>query len=149
MLEIYTIGFTQKSAEQFFKLLEKASIQCLIDVRLNNVSQLAGFTKSSDLKFFLDKILNVKYYHSIQFAPTKDILDNYKKNKITWATYEEKYLKLLKGRKIEQFLSKFIPADTKKLCLLCSEPTPEHCHRRLLAEYLKNTLNDDVKIIHL
>ena len=149
MLEIYTIGFTQKTAEQFFKILEKAQIQCLIDVRLNNVSQLAGFTKSTDLKFFLKKILNAQYCHSISFAPTKDILDQYKKNKISWSAYEERYLNLLKERKIENIFEKMLPKEISKVCLLCSEATPDKCHRRLLAEYLKAKLNIEVKIIHL
>lgn len=144
---IYTIGFAQKSAEEFFKLIQNNNIECLIDVRLNNVSQLAGFTKAKDLKYFLKKIVNTEYIHNIRYAPTKDILNDYKKNKISWNDYEIKYNKLITLRKVEEI---FIN-DTRRfnnICLLCSEPTPQNCHRRLLAEYLKNKINN-INIKHL
>lgn len=144
---IYTIGFAQKSAEEFFKFIQSNNIECLIDVRLNNVSQLAGFTKAKDLKYFLKRITNTEYIHNIKYAPTKDILDDYKKNKISWNDYEIKYNKLIALRKVEEIFVN----DTKRfnnVCLLCSEPTPQNCHRRLLAEYLKDKINNS-NIKHL
>ena len=107
MINIYTIGFTQKTAEQFFTILKNAKIDCLVDVRLNNVSQLAGYTKSLDLKYFLKEILNIEYRHSTMLAPTKDILDGYKKGKISWNDYEIKYLDLISSRHVEKDFIKF------------------------------------------
>ncbi len=140
-MNIYTIGFTKKDAETFFNILIKNKIECLIDIRLNNVSQLAGFTKAADLKYFLKQIANIDYIHNTNYAPTKDILDNYKKNKITWEEYENLYLKLIEKRKIENIFLKDAMKYTN-VCLLCSEPTAQNCHRRLLAEYLKNSIEN-------
>ncbi len=144
-IQLYTIGFTQKTAEQFFNTLLKAGVHRLIDIRLNNSSQLAGFTKKEDLKYFLTVIGNIDYRHLPELAPTKAILDEYKKNKGDWAVYEQQFLALLDGRKVENKWS----ADLfHQSCLLCSEPTPEHCHRRLVAEYLKERWGN-VEIKHL
>ena len=148
-MKFYTIGFTQKSAETFFGLLEKAQVTLLLDTRLNNVSQLAGFTKARDLKYFLKRILNAKYLHSIECAPTKDILDNYKKGKISWVEYEKKYNALLEERNIKELFPKKVDIEKETVCILCSEDTPENCHRRLLAEYLKKHLNAKIEIVHL
>lgn len=145
-MQVYTMGFTQKSAESFFGLIKKNDIQILIDVRLNNQSQLAGFTKGRDLPFFLREISNCLYSHEIQFAPTKMILDNYKKNVICWSEYEVEYKKLIKRRKVSDiFKEKY--EKYEKVLLLCSEPTPEYCHRRLLAEYLEKELGCEIKHI--
>ena len=145
-MQVYTMGFTQKSAESFFGLIKKNDIQILIDVRLNNQSQLAGFTKGRDLPFFLREISNCLYSHEIQFAPTKMILDNYKKNVICWSEYEVEYKKLIKRRKVSDiFKEKY--EIYEKVLLLCSEPTPEYCHRRLLAEYLEKELGYEIKHI--
>jgi hypothetical protein len=145
-MQVYTMGFTQKSAESFFGLIKKNDIQILIDVRLNNQSQLAGFTKGRDLPFFLREISNCLYSHEIQFAPTKMILDNYKKNVICWSEYEVEYKKLIKRRKVSDiFKEKY--EKYEKVLLLCSEPTPEYCHRRLLAEYLEKELGYEIKHI--
>lgn len=144
---IFTIGFAQKSAEKFFQILKENNVECLIDVRLNNVSQLAGFTKSKDLQYFLKTIVDADYIHNIKYAPTKDILDDYKKNKISWLEYEIKYLKLIESRKIEQIFKNDIK-NYNNVCLLCSEPLPQNCHRRLLAEYLKKQFNK-VEVKHL
>lgn len=149
MINIYTIGFTQKTARHFFNLLKEAKIDCLVDVRLNNVSQLAGYTKSTDLEYFLKEILGVSYRHSTKLAPTKEILDNFKKKKITWKEYENQYLKLINDRNIEKNFISFLPKKSQNICLLCSESEPTYCHRRLLAEYLQKNLNIDVKIIHI
>ena len=146
-MKIYTIGFAQKTAKDFFTVLNKNKIECVIDVRLNNISQLAGFTKSKDLQYFLKTIINADYIHNINYAPTKEILDNYKKGKIDWKEYEILYRKLITERQIEKLFTK----DSKKydnICLLCSESTSVNCHRRLLAEYLKIQLSE-IEVIHL
>ena len=140
-MDLYTMGFTQKSAEQFFGLIKKNNIELLIDVRLNNQSQLAGFTKGRDLKFFLEKICNCGYVHEDMFAPTKDVLSDYKKKLISWADYVTKFDVLLHRRPIEKLFLKYTDGYSRVL-LLCSEPTPEYCHRRLLAEYLVKNIPD-------
>lgn len=148
-MKLYTIGFTKKNAEQFFSLLEKSQITTLLDIRLNNVSQLAGYTKRDDLCFFLKKILNVKYIHSIKLAPTKQILDDFKSNKISWEKYEIEYYKLLEERNIKSLFPTIVDFNKDTICFLCSEEKPTHCHRRLLAEYLKRNLSQNIEIIHL
>ena len=144
-INLFTIGFTQKSAEQFFETLLKSGVQRVIDTRLNNVSQLAGFTKRKDLEYFLRKIGNIEYIHILDLAPTKDILDAYKKNGGDWETYEKQFRDLIAKRQIENKMS---PEILDGGCLLCSEPKPHHCHRRLVAEYLRDKWGN-VKICHL
>ncbi len=144
-INLFTICFTQKSAQTFFDTLIQAGVRRVVDTRLNNVSQLAGFTKRSDLEYFLQKIANIKYVHLLDLAPTKEILDAYKKNNGDWQTYEKQFLQLITDRKIEQTVS---PDLLDGACLLCSEPTPHHCHRRLVAEYLSQKLGT-IKIHHL
>lgn len=148
-MKLYTIGFTKKSAEVFFGLLKKAGITVLIDTRLNNVSQLAGYTKKDDLKFFVENILGAKYIHSTNLAPTKQILDDYKDKKISWDYYEVEYNKLLDDRDIKSYFPTLANVEKETICLLCSEPSAEKCHRRLLAEYLERNLNENVEICHL
>ncbi len=145
-MQIYTMGFTQKSAQQFFDKIKTNNIELLIDVRLNNQSQLAGFTKGKDLSYFLREICDCRYDHNTNFAPTKEILQGYKKGEITWAEYEERYTALLLRRKaIEEFERSY--SSYSRVLLLCSEPTPENCHRRLLAEHLQRGL--DIDYIHI
>ena len=144
-IELFTIGFTKKSAEDFFQSLMNSGIKRVIDVRLNNVSQLAGFTKRRDLEYFLSTIGQISYVHLTELAPTKDILDDYKKKGGDWESYENKFMDLMKQRKIEETIS---PELLDGGCLLCSEATPHHCHRRLVAEYLKQNWGE-VKICHL
>jgi uncharacterized protein (DUF488 family) len=144
-IQLFTIGFTQKSAEQFFDSLTKSGIKTLIDTRLNNISQLAGFTKKNDLKYFLKQIGDIEYIHITDLAPTKDILDEYKKNKGDWGVYEQKFLKLISDRQIEK---KVTPELLNHGCLLCSEPKPHNCHRRLVAEYLSKKW-ENIKVCHL
>lgn len=144
-INLFTIGFTQKSAEQFFETLLKAGVQRVIDTRLNNVSQLAGFAKRKDLEYFLRKVGNIEYIHILDLAPTQDILDAYKKKKGDWETYEKQFIDLIVKRKIEEKVS---PDILDGGCLLCSEAKPHHCHRRLVAEYLNNKWGN-VKICHL
>jgi uncharacterized protein (DUF488 family) len=144
-MRIFTIGFTKKSAETFFSLLSGSGAKHLVDVRLNNVSQLAGFAKKDDLKYFLRTICGIDYLHLPELAPTQPMLDAYKKEKGDWAAYEVQFLDLMRSREIEQSLSKEILTNS---CLLCSEDKPLHCHRRLVAEYLRDRWKD-VEIIHL
>jgi uncharacterized protein (DUF488 family) len=144
-MKLFTIGFTKKSAEQFFRLLKQEGLTKVIDTRLNNVSQLAGFTKKDDLKFFLKEVLGIEYFHMPMLAPTKEILDEYKKNGGDWSTYERKFVDLVKSRKIESTIKREVLSGA---CLLCSEPTPHHCHRRLVAEYLSDKWGD-IAINHL
>lgn len=144
-MKIFTIGFTQKSAEEFFPLLRQPGLARIVDVRLNNVSQLAGFTKKNDLQFFLRELLGIGYVHIPELAPTKDILDAYKKQNGDWATYEKQFNALMRERRIEETVNKELISGG---CLLCSEPTAEHCHRRLVAEYFRDTWGD-VEIIRL
>ncbi len=143
-MKLFTIGFTKTSAEGFFSRLSKANVNKVIDVRLNNVSQLAGFAKKDDLRFFMKAICNAGYEHIPALAPTQGMLDEYKKSNGSWSTYAEKFLELMAQRKIEAI-------DRSRLdggCLLCSEDKPHHCHRRLVAEYLKEKWGD-VEIQHL
>jgi uncharacterized protein (DUF488 family) len=144
-IRLFTIGFTQKKAEEFFTVLRNAGIRRVLDVRLNNVSQLAGFTKRDDLRFFLREICDADYYHLPECAPTQAILDEYKKNGGSWEAYVRQFLPLMAFRRIETLLP---PDLLDHGCLLCSEPTPEKCHRRLVAEYLKERF-EDLSIIHL
>jgi uncharacterized protein (DUF488 family) len=144
-ITVYTIGFTQKSAEEFFTRLKLAGVKRVIDIRLKNESQLAGFSKKPDLAFFLREIGDIDYAHEPDLAPTPDILDKYKKRKGDWQDYEARFLDLIRQRKVEE---KFTPEFLDESCLLCSEPTPEHCHRRLVAEYLRESWGD-VNITHL
>lgn len=146
-MEIYTIGFTQKSAEQFFGILSDNGIQRLLDVRISNNSQLAGFTKKNDLEYFLRELCDAEYVHDPQLAPTQELLKDYRDKQVSWADYERVFNNLMAERQIDDHLS---PAffETRTV-LLCSEPTPEKCHRRLVAEYLRDRWGDDVVIIHL
>lgn len=134
-MEVYSIGFTKKTAEEFFGLLKQAKIRRVVDVRLNNVSQLAAFAKREDLKYFLREICGAEYVHEPLLAPTQEMLDAYKKRKGSWEAYEVAFLQLMKGREIEDRLPRSlfgVPA-----ALLCSEESAEHCHRRLVLEYLR------------
>jgi uncharacterized protein (DUF488 family) len=145
-VEIYTIGFTKKNAAEFFQTLRRAGIRRLIDVRLNNTSQLAAFAKRDDLQFFLRELCQADYRHEPTLAPTDDILDAYKKKQISWQEYETRYVDLLIDRAAHNAVDRRlfdVPA-----VLLCSEPSPERCHRRLAAEYLAAKWGD-AKVIHL
>ena len=144
---IYTIGFTQKSAEEFFELIKQNHIDLLVDIRLNNKSQLAGFSKGSDLKYFLKEICGTEYIHCPEFAPDKELLSNYQKGTVSWERYEEEFDMLMNLRgDYEKFVDRFHAYE--RVCLLCSEPTAEHCHRRLVAEKIQSE-NDDVDIVHI
>lgn len=144
-MKVFTIGFTKKNARQFFEAIRKSGAKRVVDVRLNNVSQLAGFAKRDDLKFFLKEVCDIDYVHTPDLAPTKEMLDEYKKLKGDWDTYEKRFLDLMEKRKIEERIPKEVIAEG---CLLCSEDKPHHCHRRLVAEYLKHHWGD-IDISHL
>ena len=144
-MKVFTIGFTKKSARQFFDMLRNSGAKRVVDVRLNNVSQLAGFSKKDDLKFFLRRICNIDYVHMPHLAPTQQMLDAYKKEKGVWADYERRFVALISERRIEERT----PREAMDHgCLLCSEETPEHCHRRLVGEYLQ-TKWPELQVIHL
>ena len=132
-MKLFTIGFTRKSARRFFALLRESGAKRIVDVRLNNVSQLAGFAKKEDLAYFLHEICEIGYVHAPELAPTQEMLDDYKKRRGDWSTYETRFLDLMRERRIEQTVSRELVASG---CLLCSEDKPVHCHRRLVAEYL-------------
>lgn len=144
-MRLFTIGFTKKSAAEFFETLLAADVSRVVDVRLNNVSQLAGFTKKHDLAYFLDKIGGIVYTHATVLAPTQDLLDTYKKRGGSWPEYERSFLQLISARRIEtSWAGDLRDGD----CLLCSEAEPQHCHRRLVAEYLA-TRRHDLDVRHL
>ena len=132
-IELFTIGFTQTTARDFFTKLKNAGVKRVVDVRLNNNSQLAGFSKKDDLAYFLREIGGIEYVHLPELAPTQDILDAYKKQKGDWAVYERRFLDLMARRQVEKTVS---PDLLNQGCLLCSEHLPHHCHRRLVAEYI-------------
>lgn len=145
---IFTIGFTQKNAENFFGLLTQNKIDLLIDIRLNNTSQLAGFAKFPDIQFFLKRICQVSYVHDTVLSPTEDLLKNYKSKKISWLEYEEVFESIMLERNINKYIQeRYANLFDKNICLLCSEPTEKQCHRRLVAEHFKKVLKMDV--VHL
>jgi len=144
-IKLYTIGFTKKKAQSFFSKIQESKVRILIDIRLNNVSQLAGFTKRDDLIYFLKELCNCDYRHIPSFAPTKEILDAYKKKQINWDEYVRRFSQLIEERKIENIIT---AEELNNSCLLCSEPTPDQCHRRLVAEYFKEKFGG-IDINHL
>jgi len=144
-MKVHTIGFTKTSAEGFFTRIQKAAPKRVLDVRLNNVSQLAGFAKKDDLKYFLKAICGIDYVHRSELAPTQELLDAYKKDGGDWPTYEKSFLDLMALRRIEDMIPR---EQVDGACLLCSEDKPHHCHRRLVAEYLRAKWGD-LSIEHL
>lgn len=147
MKKIFTIGSTRKTAEEFFNLLKDNGVKKIIDVRLNNTSQLLGFAKYPDIEYLTKEILKGNYVHDKKFAPSEKILVRYKKGLIDWDDYEREFAELMTYRDIDVYIADKY-ADEKNYCLLCTEPTPENCHRRLVAEKIKEVLGD-VDIVHL
>lgn len=145
-MDILSIGFTKHSAQEFFGKLRTAGVTRLIDVRLNNLSQLAGFAKRDDLGFFLRELCGAEYHHEVDLAPTKEILDSYKKGSMPWAEYEDRFLSLMDERKIEERLDPALFDGTP--ALLCSEHSAEHCHRRLVIDHLGKHWGH-VRAVHL
>ena len=146
-MKVYTIGFTQKNARKFFNLLRDNNVKVVVDIRLNNISQLAAFAKGEDLKFFLTEFCGIEYIHDITFAPTEILLKDYKNKKVSWLDYEDEFDRIMKRRNIKEYIAKNY-ANKDSICLLCSEALPNQCHRRLVAEIFKETL-EEVQIIHL
>jgi uncharacterized protein (DUF488 family) len=146
-VEVYTIGFGGHSAPDFFRKLESAGIERLLDVRLNNVSQLAGFTKRSDLPFFLERLGGIEYRHELELAPTSEILGAYRAKRIAWPEYERAFLGLMAQRHVETSYPE--QAFHSRTVLLCSEPTAKHCHRRLILEYLRENSIPALEAVHL
>jgi uncharacterized protein (DUF488 family) len=146
-VDIYTIGFTQTTACDFFRRLREADIERLLDVRLNNRSQLAGFAKRDDLEFFLSELIGASYEHEPILAPSPEMLDAYKKRKdISWSEYENRFMDLMRERHIEAALA---PASfERRTVLLCSEASPDRCHRRLVVDYLAGHW-PEVRAVHL
>jgi uncharacterized protein (DUF488 family) len=145
-VNVSTIGFTQSNAEHFFERLFRTGVKKVIDVRLHNTSQLSGFAKSDDLKFFLKKMGDIEYVHQPLLAPTDAMLKTFKKEKGDWGIYQQKFLDLMAERKIETRLN---PEMFDGTCLLCSEATPHHCHRRLVCEYLNQKWDGALAVNHL
>lgn len=147
MITLYTIGFTKKTAEKFFTLLKNAGVKRIVDIRLNNASQLAGFAKGADLKYFAKAILGAEYVHITDLAPTKELLKSYQDKETSWNGYVRIFSGILENRHIKE---KYKVEEFDKSCFLCTEDTPEQCHRRLVAEYFKDKNPDkDIKIVHL
>jgi uncharacterized protein (DUF488 family) len=144
-VNVYTIGFTKKPARRFFGLLQASGAKRVVDVRLNNVSQLAGFAKKDDLAYFLETICGIGYVHLPVLAPTQEMLDDYKKGRGSWGQYEIRFLDLMEARAVHEVVPRELIDEG---CLLCSEHEPHHCHRRLVAEYLAQHWGD-VEIRHL
>lgn len=145
-INVATIGFTKSSAEHFFDRLSKAGVKKIVDVRLHNTSQLAGFAKADDLAYFLRKIGSMEYVHEPLLAPTDPMLKAFKKEKGDWRTYEDRFLRLMSERQIER---RFKPETFDGVCLLCSEDKPHHCHRRLVCEYLNECWDGALDVHHL
>lgn len=145
-VELFTIGFTRKSAQRFFELLRSSGAQRIVDVRLNNVSQLAGFAKRDDLRYFAQAICQIDYVHVPELAPTQDILDAFKKHGGDWDEYARLFLELMEERRIEETVA---PELLHRGCLLCSEDKPDNCHRLLVAQYLQQKWDRNMSITHL
>jgi uncharacterized protein (DUF488 family) len=146
LIELATIGFTKTTAANFFERLKEAKVKKLIDVRLHNTSQLAGFAKAGDLAYFLREICDIEYVYQPILAPTDDILKPLKRDKGPWEIYERAFLRLMEERRIESHLK---PEMFSGGCLLCSEDKPHHCHRRLVCEYLNSKWDGALKVRHL
>ena len=145
-ITVFTIGFTGSSAEHFFERLKQAGVKKVIDTRLWASSQLAGFAKKKDLPYFVKELANAEYEYREDLAPTSDILKAYKDNRISWEDYEVQYIDLIEHRNLANVLS---PKEVDQACFLCACKTEHHCHRRLLAEYLREQWLEPIEIIHL
>jgi uncharacterized protein (DUF488 family) len=145
-IRLSTIGFTQTSAENFFERLRRADVSKVIDVRLHNTSQLAGFAKSDDLAYFLKAVCGIQYVHTPLLAPDDAMLKAFKKEKGDWGVYQGRFMQLMAERRIEEKLK---PEAFEKTCLLCSEATPHHCHRRLVCDYLNSHWGGRLQVEHL
>jgi uncharacterized protein (DUF488 family) len=143
---VATIGFTNKSAPRFFELLAGAGVRTVLDVRLNNASQLAGFAKKGDLQYFLSRLLGCNYVELRDLAPEKEMLKRYRAKQMSWDAYANAYTELLAKRRVESNLD---AAIFDQACLLCSEDMPHFCHRRLAVEFLNSRWGNRLDITHL
>ena len=149
-MKLYTIGASRKSAVDFFQTLKQHGIKRVIDVRLNNSSQLSGFTKGPDLKFFLREICNIDYEHDNNLSPPQDIMVKYKNKDITWNEYRDMFAKMLADRQIAKIFSDKVEGDFSNICFLCSESRPNYCHRKIVAEYIQQQNPEmDIEVVHL
>jgi len=137
-IKLFTIGFSKKTAQEFFDILKINRVKKLIDIRRNNISQLAGFTKKKDLEYFLKTIANIEYSHVLEFSPTSEMLKDYQKKKLTWEKYEILYNSLIQEA---GYLEKLNGQYFENACFLCSESTSDFCHRRLLADLVLSSFN--------
>ncbi|MFM0225617.1 DUF488 domain-containing protein [Paraburkholderia dipogonis] len=145
-MQVATIGFTGKTAQEFFDLLKDAQVRMVLDIRLSNTSQLAGFAKKQDLPFFLDKLCGAAYQEIPDLAPEPDLFKRYKAKELTWDDFSAAYVELIAKRRVESNLDVDL---FRSACLLCSEHLPHHCHRRLALDYLNSRWNSRLKITHL
>lgn len=144
-MNIYTIGFTKKSAKYFFETIQSSNIDVVIDIRLNNTSQLAGFSKYPDIKFFLNELVNCEYIHDFKFAPSENILKDYKNKLIDWYGYVEQFDKMMSNEMICKYIkNNYSDYKGKNICLLCSEESHERCHRSLVALYFKQVFGGSI-----
>lgn len=142
----FTIGFTETTAEDFFDRLQRAGVRTVIDVRLQNTSQLAGFAKAADLSYFLNAIGGIAYRHAPELAPDEALFADYRKKGLKWDAFEPRFQDIMAGRKIEE---QYKPEDLDGACLLCSEDKPHRCHRRLVVEYLEDRWGRSLDVTHL
>jgi uncharacterized protein (DUF488 family) len=146
MPTVYTLGYERRSLSEFVGLLQQAGVDALIDIRLRNTSHLAGYTKRDDLAFLLQQGFGIAYEHHPELAPTDEILDDYMQDH-DWSRYERRFREVLRERGSEA-VGREILARHHVPCLLCHEATPEHCHRRLVAEWWAAHI-PDLSIVHL
>jgi uncharacterized protein (DUF488 family) len=145
MDNIFTIGFTKKTAQFFFELLKKNKVNVIVDIRLNNTSQLAGFSKFPDIKYFLEELCAIDYISDINFAPTDQILKDYKAKRISWHEYVIQFNELMQLRKINEYIKlEYGNCGYNNICLLCSEEKSTNCHRSLVAKYFCDVLGGNI-----
>lgn len=147
-MTVYTIGFTKKSAEEFFSLLRENGVRTLLDIRLNNTNQLAGFTKKQDLDYFTKSLLGIPYVHDPRFAPEAQTISGYRNGKGTYAAFRKEFLHTMEERKILEVIRKEYSGSLDHICLLCSEKDPDTCHRKIVAGLMKEVY-PDLEIVHL
>lgn len=147
-MKVYTIGYTGKTAEEFFSILMDKKVRFMVDIRLNNTSQLAGYTKKGDLPYFLDKIAGIEYRHDLRFSPTKELFAGYKDGVLNWEAYEAEYQNIIQDRNLQNVITQEYLEKLDGLCLLCSEATATHCHRSLVADLI-GEIASEVEIMHI
>jgi uncharacterized protein (DUF488 family) len=145
---LYTIGFTKKSAEEFFTLLRENDVRMLLDIRLNNTNQLAGFTKQQDLAYFTRELLGIPYVHDPRFAPQAETISTYRKGKGAFGPFREEFMKTMEERRIREVIRADYSDRLDRCCLLCSEKDADSCHRKIVAELMQEVY-PDLEVIHL